>query len=168
MLAGNCGVPLNCMCSTQCETPVRPWTSSREPTRYHSQEEMIGAVCISFRRTLRPLESVVCVREFSWGDEGVGVGAGFDIWMNRPARRSGTHSVRSRQYQGLTTCRRPTNGSCNSVSFRGIFTGTSKWTGMHFLYNRDKSRFTTLMGSILRQRYRGTSIDNVQSTGVNA
>src|SRR5215208_6085442 len=61
-LAGNCSVPLNCICSTQCETPVRPCTSSREPTRYQTHDEMIGAVWISLSRTLSPLESVSWVR----------------------------------------------------------------------------------------------------------
>src|SRR5215212_9896714 len=62
-LAGNCSVPLNCICSTQCETPVRPCTSSRDPTRYQSHDEMIGAVWTSLSRTFSPLDKVVCVRE---------------------------------------------------------------------------------------------------------
>ncbi len=48
---GKRGVPLNCMCSVQWEMPVKPGVSSREPTRYHSQEETSGAVWISFRKT---------------------------------------------------------------------------------------------------------------------
>ena len=40
-------VPLKFMCSTQCETPVTPGPSSREPTRYQHQTDASGAVCTS-------------------------------------------------------------------------------------------------------------------------
>src|SRR5690606_5319664 len=56
---GNSSVPLNCMCSTQWETPVFPVISLRDPARYQSQWLMIGAVWISFSSTLRPLSSCV-------------------------------------------------------------------------------------------------------------
>src|SRR5262245_6162496 len=47
-------VPLKFMCSTQCETPVRPGPSSREPTRYQHQTETSGAVCTGWTMTLSP------------------------------------------------------------------------------------------------------------------
>src|SRR3954471_13285890 len=52
-------VPLKFMCSTQCETPVRPGRSSLEPTLYQHHTEASGAVCSSCTMTLRPLSSVV-------------------------------------------------------------------------------------------------------------
>src|SRR5215467_9579926 len=52
-------VPLKFMCSTQCETPVRPGRSSLEPTLYQHHTEARGAVCSSWTMTLRPLSSVV-------------------------------------------------------------------------------------------------------------
>src|SRR4030095_14165782 len=52
-------VPLKFMCSTQCETPVRPGRSSLEPTLYQHHTEASGAVCSSCTMTFRPLSSVV-------------------------------------------------------------------------------------------------------------
>jgi hypothetical protein len=52
------------MCSTQWDEPVRPGTSFREPTLYHSQWLMIGAVWISLSITTKPLSNVVFVMEF--------------------------------------------------------------------------------------------------------
>src|SRR5262249_47883135 len=52
-------VPLKFMCSTQCETPVRPGRSSLEPTLYQHHTEARGAVCSSCTMTFRPLSSVV-------------------------------------------------------------------------------------------------------------
>src|SRR3954452_3690752 len=51
-------VPLKFMCSTQCDTPVRPGRSSFEPTLYQHQTDASGAVCISCTRTVRPLSSI--------------------------------------------------------------------------------------------------------------
>src|SRR5581483_6197266 len=53
-------VPLKFMCSTQCETPVRPGRSSFDPTLYQHQTEASGAVCSSWMRTVRPLSRVAC------------------------------------------------------------------------------------------------------------
>jgi hypothetical protein len=52
--AGNWGVPLNIMCSTQWETPVCPVRSLRLPTRYSTRQLTIGAVWIGLSRTVRP------------------------------------------------------------------------------------------------------------------
>src|SRR5437762_1843653 len=52
-------VPLKFMCSTQCETPVRPGRSSFEPTLYQHHTEASGAVCSSWMSTFNPLSSVV-------------------------------------------------------------------------------------------------------------
>src|SRR5436190_1532706 len=52
-------VPLKFMCSTQCETPVRPGRSSLEPTLYQHHTEASGAVCSSWMSTFNPLSSVV-------------------------------------------------------------------------------------------------------------
>src|SRR6266540_6179343 len=49
-------VPLKFMCSTQCEAPVIPGPSSREPTRYQHHTDASGAVWISLTTTFRPLE----------------------------------------------------------------------------------------------------------------
>src|SRR6202049_2047611 len=46
------------MCSTQCETPVRPGGSSFDPTLYQHHTDASGAVCSSRTRTFRPLSSV--------------------------------------------------------------------------------------------------------------
>src|SRR5215203_660202 len=51
-------VPLKFMCSTQCDTPVRPGRSSLEPTLYQHQTDASGAVWISWTRTVRPLSSI--------------------------------------------------------------------------------------------------------------
>src|SRR3989338_8162349 len=48
-------VPLKFMCSTQCDTPVRPVTSSFDPTLYQHQTDASGAVCTSATSTFRPL-----------------------------------------------------------------------------------------------------------------
>src|SRR5215204_1756470 len=56
---GMFSVPLKFMCSTQCDTPVSPSRSSREPTLYQHHTEASGAVCSSRTRTFRPLSSVV-------------------------------------------------------------------------------------------------------------
>src|SRR5438309_8233570 len=58
-------VPLKFMCSTQCETPVRPGGSSFEPTLYQHQTDASGAVCSSRTRTFRPL-SRVAERNAGW------------------------------------------------------------------------------------------------------
>src|SRR5215217_6075051 len=50
-------VPLKFMCSTQCDTPVRPGRSSFDPTLYQHQTDASGAVCISCTRTVSPLSS---------------------------------------------------------------------------------------------------------------
>ena len=50
-------VPLKFMCSTQCETPVRPGRSSFDPTLYQHHTDASGAVCISCTSTVRPLSS---------------------------------------------------------------------------------------------------------------
>src|SRR5688500_15352211 len=52
-------VPLKFMCSTQCDTPVWPGRSSREPTLYQHHTEASGAVCSSRTSTFKPLSSVV-------------------------------------------------------------------------------------------------------------
>src|SRR6476659_10146259 len=52
-------VPLKFMCSTQCETPVSPGPSSRDPTRYQHQTEASGALCTSWTSTFRPLSRIV-------------------------------------------------------------------------------------------------------------
>src|SRR5204863_2657269 len=52
-------VPLKFMCSTQCETPVRPGRSSFEPTRYQHHTDASGAVCSSWMSTFKPLSSIV-------------------------------------------------------------------------------------------------------------
>src|SRR5438034_6799 len=52
-------VPLKFMCSTQCDTPVRPGRSSFDPTLYQHQTEASGAVCSSWTSTFNPLPSVV-------------------------------------------------------------------------------------------------------------
>jgi hypothetical protein len=49
------------MCSTQCDNPVTPGRSYLDPTLYHIQLLMMGAVCISFRWTVSPFESRVAV-----------------------------------------------------------------------------------------------------------
>src|SRR4051794_8583039 len=59
-------VPLKFMCSTQCDTPVRPGASSREPTRYQHHTETSGAVWTSCTRIFRPL-SRVARRTVVWG-----------------------------------------------------------------------------------------------------
>ncbi len=48
-------VPLKFMCSTQCEMPVKPAASSREPTLYQHHTEESGAVCASWMRIFSPL-----------------------------------------------------------------------------------------------------------------
>src|SRR5205807_1976638 len=48
-------VPLKFMCSTQCDTPVRPGCSSPDPTRYQHHTDTSGAVCSSLTSTVRPL-----------------------------------------------------------------------------------------------------------------
>src|SRR5438045_5307464 len=48
-------VPLKFMCSTQCETPVRPGRSSFEPTLYQHHTDASGAVCTSWISTFIPL-----------------------------------------------------------------------------------------------------------------
>ncbi len=40
-------VPLKFMCSTQCDAPVSPMPSSREPTPYQHHTDTSGAVCTS-------------------------------------------------------------------------------------------------------------------------
>ena len=40
---GTFGVPLNIMCSSACDTPVMPDTSSTLPARYHSCDTATGA-----------------------------------------------------------------------------------------------------------------------------
>src|SRR5918998_4460236 len=52
-------VPLNCMCSTQWDSPVLPGCSLRLPTRYQVQIETIGAEWSSCRMTPSPLFSCV-------------------------------------------------------------------------------------------------------------
>src|SRR5437762_5759532 len=52
-------VPLKFMCSTQCDTPVRPGRSSFEPTLYQHHTDASGAVCSSRTTTFNPLSSVV-------------------------------------------------------------------------------------------------------------
>src|SRR2546428_6302216 len=52
-------VPLKFMCSTQCETPVRPGRSSLDPTLYQHHTDASGAVCSSCTSTFNPLSSVV-------------------------------------------------------------------------------------------------------------
>src|SRR6266568_1246180 len=52
-------VPLKFMCSTQCDTPVRPGRSSLEPTLYQHHTDASGAVCSSWMSTFKPLSSVV-------------------------------------------------------------------------------------------------------------
>src|SRR5438477_9270321 len=52
---GMFSVPLKFMCSTQCDTPVRPGSSSPDPTRYQHQTETRGAVWSSWTRIFRPL-----------------------------------------------------------------------------------------------------------------
>src|SRR5215218_5726649 len=52
-------VPLNCMCSTQWDSPVLPGRSFRLPTRYQVQTETIGAEWSSRRMTPSPLFSCV-------------------------------------------------------------------------------------------------------------
>src|SRR5512142_422818 len=64
LIAGNCGVPLNCMCSHQCEIPVWPDGSSLEPTRYHTQELISGAVWISFKSTFNPFANTYSLKVF--------------------------------------------------------------------------------------------------------
>ena len=55
---GECwSVPLKFMCSTQCDTPVRPGRSSPDPTRYQHHTDASGAVCTSWMSDLRPLSS---------------------------------------------------------------------------------------------------------------
>src|SRR6266576_3380414 len=51
-------VPLKFMCSTQCDTPVRPGRSSFDPTLYQHHTEASGAVCSSRIRTFNPLSRV--------------------------------------------------------------------------------------------------------------
>src|ERR1700681_1410244 len=58
-------VPLKFMCSTQCETPVRPGGSSFEPTLYQHHTDASGAVCSSRTRTFKPL-SRVAERSAGW------------------------------------------------------------------------------------------------------
>src|SRR3984893_14843859 len=58
-------VPLKFMCSTQCETPVRPGGSSFDPTLYQHHTDASGAVCSSRTRTFRPL-SRVAERSAGW------------------------------------------------------------------------------------------------------
>ena len=53
-------VPLKFMCSTQCDTPVRPGRSSFEPDLYQHHTDASGAVCSSWTSTFRPLSSVAC------------------------------------------------------------------------------------------------------------
>src|SRR5579864_3898751 len=53
------------MCSTQCETPVRPGGSSFDPTLYQHHTDASGAVCSSRTRTFRPL-SRVAERRSGW------------------------------------------------------------------------------------------------------
>src|SRR5947208_1290417 len=52
-------VPLKFMCSTQCDTPVRPGRSSFDPTLYQHHTDASGAVCSSWMSTFNPLPSVV-------------------------------------------------------------------------------------------------------------
>src|SRR4051794_22201897 len=52
-------VPLKFMCSTQCDTPVRPVDSFLEPTLYQHQTDASGAVCTSSMSTLRPLSRTI-------------------------------------------------------------------------------------------------------------
>src|SRR5580765_4814237 len=52
---GMFSVPLKFMCSTQCDTPVRPGISSPDPTRYQHQTDTRGAVCSSCTITFSPL-----------------------------------------------------------------------------------------------------------------
>src|SRR6202163_2287056 len=58
-------VPLKFMCSTQCETPVRPGGSSFDPTLYQHHTDASGAECSSRIRTFRPL-SRVAERSAGW------------------------------------------------------------------------------------------------------
>src|SRR5438552_699471 len=58
MPLGWVGVPLNSICSTQCEIPVSPGISLRLPTRYHTQNVATGTVRCSASRISRPLSSV--------------------------------------------------------------------------------------------------------------
>src|SRR5689334_11513825 len=51
----------------------------------------------------------------------------------------------TRQYQGWTTFCNPTNGSCNSVWLRGIFTGTSSTAGT--CVSTGTTRFSILIGN---------------------
>src|SRR5438552_3878603 len=52
-------VPLKFMCSTQCDTPVRPGRSSFDPTLYQHHTDASGAVCSSWMSTFNPLPRVV-------------------------------------------------------------------------------------------------------------
>src|SRR6476660_8451761 len=47
-------VPLNIICSTQCEMPVMPACSLRDPTWYHTQNDTTGADRASFVIRLSP------------------------------------------------------------------------------------------------------------------
>src|SRR5262245_48596497 len=51
------GVPLNNICSTQCEIPVLPGCSLREPTRYQTQQVATGAEWTSRSKTSMPFLS---------------------------------------------------------------------------------------------------------------
>ena len=64
LLAGMFVVPLKFMCSTQCETPVKPVDSSFEPTLYQHHTEASGAVWTSCTSTFRPFSSTVCRTAF--------------------------------------------------------------------------------------------------------
>ena len=75
--AGKAAVPLNCMCSTQWELPVRPVRSWREPTRYQTQKLATGAVCTDFNTTVNPFRRRVLMTVL----RGI-------IWLSRRLRRS--------------------------------------------------------------------------------
>src|SRR5207253_7929695 len=59
------GVPLNIICSTQCEMPVMPECSLRAPTRYHTQNETTGAECTSLVSRVSPLGKE-CLSKVAW------------------------------------------------------------------------------------------------------
>ena len=56
-LGGTFFEPLNIMCSKKCEMPVVPGDSSRDPTRYHCQNEIAGTVWSSWSSTVSPFGS---------------------------------------------------------------------------------------------------------------
>lgn len=55
-------VPLKFMCSTQCDTLVRPGSSSREPTLDQHHTDTSGAVCSPSGSTFNPFSSSSVLR----------------------------------------------------------------------------------------------------------